>query len=34
MTWLVWRQHRAEAVTAVIVLAVLAIAVTPVALHL
>jgi hypothetical protein len=34
MTWLVWRQHRAEAVTAAIVVAVLAIAVTPVALHL
>jgi len=34
MTWLVWRQHRAEAVTAAIVIALLAIAVTPVALHL
>jgi hypothetical protein len=33
MTWLVWRQHRAEAITAAIVVAVLAIALTPVALH-
>jgi hypothetical protein len=34
MTWLVWRQHRAEAVTAAIVVAVLAIAVAPATLHL
>jgi hypothetical protein len=34
MTWLVWRQHRAEAVTAAIVVAVLAIVFTPITLHL
>ena len=34
MTWLVWRQHRAEALAAALVLALLAIAVTPTALHL
>jgi hypothetical protein len=34
MTWLVWRQHRAEALAAALVLAILAIVVTPAALHL
>lgn len=34
MTWLVWRQHRAEALAAVIVVAIVAIAATPTALHL
>lgn len=34
MTWLVWRQHRAEALAAALALALLAIAVTPNALHL
>ena len=34
MTWLVWRQHRAEALAAALVLAVLAIVVTPTGLHL
>ena len=34
MTWLVWRQHRAEALAAALALAILAIAVTPTALHL
>jgi hypothetical protein len=34
LTWLVWRQHRAEALASALVIAVLAIAVTPTALHL
>jgi hypothetical protein len=34
MTWLVWRQHRTEALAAVIVAAILAAAATPTALHL
>ena len=34
MTWLVWRQHRAEALAAVIVVAILAAVATPIALHL
>ena len=34
MTWLVWRQRRMEALAAAIVVAVLAIVVTPTALHL
>jgi hypothetical protein len=34
MTWLVWRQHRVEALAAALVIALLAIAVTPTALHL
>lgn len=34
MTWLVWRQHRAEALAAMIVVAVLAVAAMPTALHL
>ena len=34
MTWLVWRQHRAEALAAAIVVAILAVVVTPTALHL
>jgi hypothetical protein len=34
MTWLVWRQRRAEALAAALLLAILAISVTPTALHL
>jgi hypothetical protein len=34
MTWLVWRQHRGEALASLAVIAVLAIVVTPTALHL
>lgn len=34
MTWLVWRQHRAEALASVLIIAVLAIVVTPTSLHL
>ena len=34
MTWLVWRQHRGEALAAAIVVAILAVVVTPTALHL
>jgi hypothetical protein len=34
MTWLVWRQHRGEALAAVLVIALLAVVVTPNALHL
>jgi hypothetical protein len=34
MTWLVWRQHRAEALAAAIVMAILAVVITPTALHL
>lgn len=34
MTWLVWRQHRAEALAAAIMVAILAVAMTPTGLHL
>ena len=34
MTWLLWRQHRGEALVAAIVIAVLAIALTPATLHM
>lgn len=34
MTWLVWRQHRAEALAAALMVAILAVAMMPTGLHL